>query len=150
MSGNAKTKQAYEILFLTDICIKLLQYLALPSGIPRNIFFLVGGGSTNSIEDRGQREWRSGGGSSLVRGSTQFANQWNPYSYYLISIRYDLFLTDVNYWHHSTKNIIVHLFTVLWFALHMTLCPCNIALLCSPYSLKTHLDMPILYMSHYL
>ena len=28
-----------------------------------------GGGSTNSVEDRGQREWGSGGGSPLVRGS---------------------------------------------------------------------------------
>jgi hypothetical protein len=41
------------------------------SGVPR-IFFVVGGGwwcSTNSVEDRGQREWGSGGGSPLVRGS---------------------------------------------------------------------------------
>jgi hypothetical protein len=35
------------------------------------IFF--GGGSTNSVEDRGQREQGSGGGSPLVRGSAQFA-----------------------------------------------------------------------------
>jgi hypothetical protein len=33
------------------------------------------GSSTNSVEDRGQREWGSGGGSPLVRGSTQFANE---------------------------------------------------------------------------
>jgi len=32
-------------------------------------FFLGGGGSTNSVEDRGQRERGSGGGSPLVRGS---------------------------------------------------------------------------------
>jgi hypothetical protein len=32
-------------------------------------------GSTNSVEDRGQRERGSGGGSPLVRGSTQFANE---------------------------------------------------------------------------
>jgi len=30
---------------------------------------LFGGGSTNSVEDRGQREQGSGGGSPLVRGS---------------------------------------------------------------------------------
>ena len=30
---------------------------------------LFGGGSKNSVEDRGQREWGSGGGSPLVRGS---------------------------------------------------------------------------------
>jgi hypothetical protein len=35
----------------------------------------LGGGSTNSVEDRGQGEWGSGGGSTLVRGSTQFANE---------------------------------------------------------------------------
>ena len=36
-------------------------------GIPRNFVRL--GVSTNSVEDRGQREWGSGGGSPLVRGS---------------------------------------------------------------------------------
>jgi hypothetical protein len=33
------------------------------------------GGSTNSVEDREQRERGSGGGSPLVRSSTQFANE---------------------------------------------------------------------------
>jgi hypothetical protein len=42
-------------------------------GIPRN--FRSGGGSTNSFEDRGQRERESGGGSPLVRGSAQFENE---------------------------------------------------------------------------
>ena len=39
------------------------------TGVPRN--FVGGGGacSTNSVEDRGQRERGSGGGSPLVRGS---------------------------------------------------------------------------------
>jgi len=37
------------------------------SGVPRN--FVPGGGvSANSVEDRGQREEGSGGGSRLVRG----------------------------------------------------------------------------------
>jgi hypothetical protein len=44
------------------------------------IFFFGGGRSTNSVEDRGQKERGSVGGSPLVRGSTQFANEWNPYS----------------------------------------------------------------------
>jgi hypothetical protein len=38
------------------------------------IFFLGGRGSTNSVEDRRQREQGSGVGSPLVRGSAQFAN----------------------------------------------------------------------------
>ena len=37
------------------------------SGVPKN--FVRWGGSTNSVEDRGQRERGSGGGSPLVRGS---------------------------------------------------------------------------------
>jgi hypothetical protein len=43
------------------------------SVVPRNFF--VWGGSTNSVEDRGQREWGSGGGNPLVTGSNQFANE---------------------------------------------------------------------------
>jgi hypothetical protein len=34
-----------------------------------------GGGSTNSVKDRGQGERGSGGGTPLVRGSAQFANE---------------------------------------------------------------------------
>jgi hypothetical protein len=34
-----------------------------------------GGGSTNSVEDRGQWERASGDGTPLVRGSAQFANK---------------------------------------------------------------------------
>jgi hypothetical protein len=41
----------------------------------RQEFFWVGGGSTNSLEDRGQREWGSGGIIPPVRGSIQFANE---------------------------------------------------------------------------
>jgi hypothetical protein len=44
------------------------------SGVPRNFF------STNAVEDRRQSERGSGGGGPLVRGSTQFANECNPYS----------------------------------------------------------------------
>jgi hypothetical protein len=43
------------------------------SGVPRN--FVLRGVSTNSVENRGQREQGSGGGSPLVRGSAQFANE---------------------------------------------------------------------------
>jgi hypothetical protein len=55
----------------------------LGSGVLRNIFgrgrftteiFFVWG-STNSVENRGQRKRGSGGGSPLVRGYTQFANE---------------------------------------------------------------------------
>jgi len=45
------------------------------SAVPRNFFPWRGEGSTNSVEDRGQRKWGSGGGSTLVRGSAQFANE---------------------------------------------------------------------------
>jgi len=38
------------------------------SGVPTN-FVRGGGGSKNSVEDRGQTEWGSGGGSPLIKGS---------------------------------------------------------------------------------
>jgi hypothetical protein len=44
-------------------------------------FFQEGSGvSTNLVEDRGLREWGSGGGSPLFGGFTQFAKEWNLYS----------------------------------------------------------------------
>jgi hypothetical protein len=46
-----------------------------PSGVPRNFVLGLGGGSTNSVEDRGQREQESGGGSALLMGSALFANE---------------------------------------------------------------------------
>jgi hypothetical protein len=36
---------------------------------------LFRGGSTDSVEDRGQREWGSGGGVPLVRGFALFENE---------------------------------------------------------------------------
>jgi hypothetical protein len=59
------------------------------SGVPR-IFFREG--SKNSVEDREQRERGSGGCSPLVRGSTQFANEWTPYSDYVVT---DVFSTEL-------------------------------------------------------
>jgi hypothetical protein len=48
--------------------------LKVPVAYP-GILFGGGGVSTNSVEDRGQRERGSGGGSPLVRGSAQFSNE---------------------------------------------------------------------------
>jgi hypothetical protein len=63
-------------LNLAQQCVKgqrlLLQ--GLDSVAYPGIFFRVGG-STTSVEDRGQRERGSGGGSPLVRGSAQYANE---------------------------------------------------------------------------
>jgi hypothetical protein len=46
------------------------------NGVPRNFF--GGEGSTNSVEDRGQRGRWSWCDSPLIRGSAQLANEWNP------------------------------------------------------------------------
>jgi hypothetical protein len=45
------------------------------------IFFWGGGGSTNSVEDRGQREREYGGGNPLVRGSGENCNLVQEISY---------------------------------------------------------------------
>jgi len=52
------------------------------SGVPRN--FVRGGGSTNSVEDRGQRERGSGGGSPLVRGSGGSCNLVQEISLHIV------------------------------------------------------------------
>jgi hypothetical protein len=60
-----------------------MKELSTTSGVPRNFVrrggsTLFGGGggvSTKTVKDRGHRQRGSGGGSPLVRGSAQFANE---------------------------------------------------------------------------
>jgi hypothetical protein len=55
---------------------------AWASGVPRNFF--GGGESTNSVEDRGQREQGSGGGIPLVRGSGGSCNLVQEISFHVV------------------------------------------------------------------
>ena len=52
------------------------------SGVTRN--FVRGGGSTNSVEDRGLREQGSEGGSPLVRGSGGSCNLVQEISFHMV------------------------------------------------------------------
>ena len=52
------------------------------SGVTRN--FVWGVGSTNSVEDRGQREQGSGGSSTLVRGSGGSCNLVQEISFHTV------------------------------------------------------------------
>jgi len=54
------------------------------SGVPRNFVRGGGGVSTNSVEDRGQRERGSGGGSPLVRGSGRSCNLVQEISFHIV------------------------------------------------------------------
>jgi hypothetical protein len=66
--------KAYRVLTLIVFNIVPFQWRIFSGrGFTPGIF--LGG-----VEDRGQREWGSRGGSPLVKGSTQFANELNPYS----------------------------------------------------------------------
>ena len=56
--------------------------LFMCSGVPRKFVWV--GGSTNSVEDRGQREWGSGGGSPLVRGSGGSCNLVQEISFHIV------------------------------------------------------------------
>jgi len=51
------------------------------SGVLRNF---DRGGSTNSVEDRGQKEWGSVGGSPLVRGSGCSCNLVQEVSFHIV------------------------------------------------------------------
>jgi len=59
-------------------------YRALWAVAYPGILFGGGGGSTNSVEDRGQREWGSGGGSPLVRGSGGSCNLVQEISFHIV------------------------------------------------------------------
>jgi hypothetical protein len=48
------------------------------------VTFFGGGSSTNSVEDRGQGERGSGGGSSLVRGSGGSCNLLQEISFHIV------------------------------------------------------------------
>ena len=48
--------------------------------------FCLGGGSTNSVEDRGQREQGSGGGSPLVRDSGGSCNLVQEISFHIVKL----------------------------------------------------------------
>ena len=69
-----------------DLCTSRshsLFYIMSFSGVPRN--FVRGGGSTNSVEDRGHRERGSGGGSLLVRGSGDCCNLVQEISFHIVN-----------------------------------------------------------------
>jgi len=53
------------------------------SGLPRIFRGGGGGGSTNSVEDRGQRQRGSGGGSTLVKGSGGSCNLVQEISFHI-------------------------------------------------------------------
>ena len=71
---------SYVNLFSTATCFGRLQ----ASGIPRNFFRGGGGGSTNSVEDRGQRERGSGVVAPLVRGSGGGCNLVQEISFHIV------------------------------------------------------------------
>jgi len=56
--------------------------MVLSSVVPMNF---VRGGSTNSVEDRGQTEWGSGNGSPLVRGSGGSCNLLQEISFHIVT-----------------------------------------------------------------
>ena len=57
----------------------------LSSGVPRN-FFSGGGVSTNSVEDRGQREQGSGAVAPLFRGSGGSCNLIQEISFHIVKV----------------------------------------------------------------
>ena len=61
-------------------------------GVPRNFVRGGEGGSTNSVEDIGQRERGSGGGSPLVWGSGGSCNLVQEISFHIVKFSYFLVL----------------------------------------------------------
>ena len=83
--ANASGQQSehfLQLLWTLSAC-QLVNSVSLEvSGIPRK--FVWWGVSTNSVEDRGQREWGSGGSSPLVRGSGGSCNLRQEISFHIV------------------------------------------------------------------
>jgi hypothetical protein len=93
LSSNGRCMQhAWGIIVTcTCFCGKTqwrMQDFFFRGGVYAMIIFRRGWGSTNLVEDRGQRERGSEGGSPLIRGSTRFSNEWNPFSDYFFRDAY--------------------------------------------------------------
>ena len=85
-----KIKREYRSIEIVIAYVKLLSRLhksisrkntIVTSGVPRNFFR---GGSTYSVEDRGQRGRGSGGGSPLARGSEGSCNLVQKISFHIV------------------------------------------------------------------
>jgi hypothetical protein len=76
--------------------------LMVPVAYPGIFFF--GGGSTNSVVDRGQREWGSGGGSPLVRGSGGSCNLVQEISFQIVNF--------LNFWYIRLFMMKTNLFVI--------------------------------------
>jgi len=69
----------------TDMSGRKTRYLLYMNTVAYPVFLAGGGGgSTNSVEDRGQTERGSGGGSPLVRGSGSSCNLLQELSFHIV------------------------------------------------------------------
>jgi hypothetical protein len=69
------------------------------------ILFEGGGGSTNSVEDRGQRDRGSGGGSPLVWGSGGSCNLVQEISFHIVNF--------LNFWYFRLFMMTDNLFVIV-------------------------------------
>jgi len=76
------TKPSFNI-FAILLLLPLSYVSPKPMAYP-GFFFGRRGGSTNSVEDRGEREWGSGGDSHLVRGSGGSCNLVQEISFHMV------------------------------------------------------------------
>ena len=70
------------LCFCLRFAVSVICWYLTVSGVPRNS--VRGGGSTNSVEGKGQKEWGSGGGSPLVRGSGGSCNLVQEISFHIV------------------------------------------------------------------
>jgi len=73
-----------ELTTTPHLAPRLKQEYSFTSSQWRTQEFCSGGGSTNSVEDRGQRERGSGGGSPLIRSSGGSCNLIQEISFHIV------------------------------------------------------------------
>jgi len=72
---------------------------------PGIFFGEAGGGSTNSVEDRGQRRRGSGGGNPLVRGSGGSCNLVQKILFHIVNF--------LNFWYFRLFMMTANLFVIV-------------------------------------
>ena len=82
-SATLRVSQAFPVGIFAHLAVKMGAAGGCPAVAYPGILF-GGGGSINSVENRGQRERRSVGGSPLVRGSGGSCNLVQEISFHVV------------------------------------------------------------------
>ena len=84
MVRHVVSKQNFHTVFAAVTALHACMPARIHNAVAYPGILFGGGSSTNSVEDRGQTEWGSGGSSPLVRGSGGSCNSVQEISFHIV------------------------------------------------------------------